>query len=221
MLVQDLMTRDVIAVRPDTPLVEVARLLVEHRIGGVPVVDEDNVVLGVVSETDFVIKERSADYSRSRFDRLIGRSDKDAAKVAAKTAGEAMTTPAIAIEGRVASVREAAIAMLERDINRLPVTESGRLVGILTRGDLVRLFAEPESVIADRLRERLRAVDGVSIESVENGVATLVGFVETRAVAETAAALAGTMDGVIAVNRERLTWRVESDKDLAVPLIPM
>lgn len=217
MRVYELMTHDVVAVPPDTTLKEVARLLVDHRIGGVPVIDDDRVVLGVVSESDFVIKELSSDnVRRSRFDQLLGRAKQDAARVAARMAGEAMTAPAITIDG-TASVREAAIKMVERNINRLPVTESGRLVGILTRGDLVGLFAQPDSAIADRLRHLLRAVDGLVVERVENGIATLAGTVETRVMAETAAHLAEVADGVVAVNRDRLTWREDSDREPTRP----
>src|SRR5450759_3673249 len=116
MRIDELMTRDVVAVRPETPLKDVARLLMKHRIGGVPVVDEDNVVLGVISESDFVIKEMGSDYvTRSRLDRLLGRANRESTRAAARTAGEAMSKPAISIDNPFASVREAAITMLEHN----------------------------------------------------------------------------------------------------------
>ncbi|HET9457147.1 MAG TPA: CBS domain-containing protein [Candidatus Limnocylindrales bacterium] len=202
------MTRNVIAVRPDTPLKDVARLLVKHRIGGVPVVDDDNVVLGVVSESDFAIKELSSDHvHQSKLDRLLGRPNRDAERVAATTAAEAMARPAITIDDPAGSVRDAATVMVERNINRLPVTESGRLVGILTRGDLVRMFAEPDDAIRDRLRHQLRAVDGLTVDRVEDGVATLSGIVGTKTVAEAAIHIAEKVDGVVAVAWNGLGWR--------------
>lgn len=217
MRVQELMTRGVVSVRPDTPLKDVARLLVEHRIGGVPVVDQDGVVLGVVSESDFAIKELSSDHiRRTRLDQLLGRPNRDADRVAATTAGEAMTQPAVIIDNPKTSVREAATLMVDRNINRLPVTDSGRLVGILTRGDLVRMFAQPDSAILDQLRQELRAVDGLAVAKVENGIATIVGTVKTRAMADAAMNIAEKVAGVVAVNRDGLAWSEESERDYTV-----
>jgi CBS domain-containing protein len=205
MKIHDVMTRDVVAVHPETPLKEVARLLVEHHIGGIPVVDHDNVVIGVVSESDFAMKERGIDYTRdSIIDRLAGRTAADEKRVLATIAGEAMSTPPITIEGRIASLREAAIVMLDRRVNRLPVTDDGRLIGIITRGDLVRVYAQPDETIATRLHDALRAVDGLIIEGVENGVVTLAGTVASLDLAAAAVRAAAAVDGVVAVHRERL-----------------
>ena len=111
MRVYDLMTRDPIAVKPATRLQEVARLLVEHRIGGVPVVDDNRVVVGVISQSDFAVKERGRDYVDSSSLAWILGETRDVRRqqqiVAARTAGEAMSRPPITIEGRLASVREA------------------------------------------------------------------------------------------------------------------
>ena len=220
MRVDEVMTREVITVHPETPLKEVARLLVEHRIGGVPVVDAQDRVLGVVSESDFAIKERGGDYiPHSRLGWLFGDPGRDAARiVAARTAGEAMTAPAVTIEGRVASLREAAITMVEHDINRLPVTEDGRLVGIITRGDLVRVFVQPDAAIQEKLRAALHSVDGLMVEGVEDGIVTVSGTVESRALAETAIRIAEALDGVVGVNSDRLVWREKSSPEPWVPI---
>lgn len=210
MRIYDVMSTDVVAVHPETPLKEVARLLAEHHISGMPVVDADNVVVGVISESDFVIKERGADFlPDSIADRLTGRRAHDARRVAATTAGEAMTAPAITIEGRIAPVREAAITMLEHHVNRIPIIERGRLVGIITRGDLVRLYARPDEQIAEHLREALRAVDGLVVERVTDGVVTLSGTVASPALADTAAHVAASVEGVVAVERDELNARVD------------
>lgn len=219
MRIYDVMTTDVVAVHPDTPLKEVARLLTEHRIGGMPVVDAENVVIGVISESDFVIKERGADYlPDSIVDRLTGRTARDARRVAATTAGEAMTAPAVTIEGRIASVREAAITMLDHRINRIPITEHGRLVGIITRGDLVRLYARPDEQIAEHLRDVLRAVDGLVVERVEDGVVTLAGTVASTSLADAAVRLAESIEGVVGVERDELSARAE--EDAYPPMVP-
>jgi CBS-domain-containing membrane protein len=206
--IYDLMTREVVSVRPETPLKEVAQLLVDHGIGGVPVTDSMGIVLGVVSESDFVTKELGREYARrSRLARLFGQPSPDAAKIEATTAAEAMTAPAVTIEGRIATVREAAIVMAEHGINRLPVIEDGRLVGIITRGDLVRIFAESDGILAERVGRRLHAVDGLAVDEVRNGVVTLSGTVESQELAKTAIEIARTTDGVVGVDAERVAWR--------------
>lgn len=210
MRVYDLMTRDPVAVKPDTPLKEVAHILVEHGFSGVPVVDDDNVVIGVVSESDFMIKERGREYvPSSALSWLLGDSPQirhEREIVEARTAGQAMSAPPITIEGRIASVREAAITMAERNINRLPVTEDGRLVGIITRGDLLRVYAQPDAQLADAVREALRSADGIIVESVENGVVRLAGTAASEAMAETTIRIAEAVDGVLAVDAEALNW---------------
>lgn len=211
MRVYDLMTRDPLAVKPETPLKEVAHLLVEHGFSGVPVVDDANVVVGVISESDFMVKERGREYvPSSALSWLLGdtkqvRHERDI--VEARTAGQAMSSPPITIEGRIASIREAAITMAERNINRLPVTEDGRLVGIITRGDLLRVYAQPDTQLAEAVREALRSADGIFVESVENGVVRLAGTAASEAMAETTIRIAEAVDGVLAVDAEALTWR--------------
>lgn len=213
MRVYELMTRDVVAVTPDTPLKEVARLMVDRGISGVPVVDEEGTVLGVVSESDFTLKKRGREYvSTSPLAWIFGdarRLRHERALIEARTARDAMTAPAVTIEGKVASVREAAVVMAEHKINRLPVTESGRLVGIITRGDILRLYARPDEAVLAELRNRLRAIDGVVVEGVEHGVVRLAGVAPSRGVADAAVGIAESVDGVVAVDAERLTWSEE------------
>jgi Mg/Co/Ni transporter MgtE len=99
MRVQDVMTQGVTTVTPDTPLKDVARKLVERGISGVPVVDEDGHVVGVVSEADVLAKERREPEGSGRFARLMRRAaSSESAKFSARLAGEAMTSPAITIE---------------------------------------------------------------------------------------------------------------------------
>jgi CBS domain-containing protein len=204
------MTRDAIAVKPGTPLKEVAQLLVEHGFSGVPVVDDDNVVVGVISESDFMLKERGREYvPSSALSWLLGETRQvrhEREIVEARTAGQAMSSPPITIEGRVASIREAAITMAERNINRLPVTEDGRLVGIITRADLLRVYAQPDAQLAEAVRDALRSADGIVVESVENGIVRLAGTAASQAMAETSIRIAEAVDGVLGVDAEALNW---------------
>ncbi len=200
MRIYDLMSRNVVSVRAETPLKEVARLLVEHTISGIPVVDERNVVLGIVSESDFMIKERGREHiSRSPLRWLLGENQRDLHRVEATTAGQAMTAPAVTIEGQTASLREAAILMSRHHVKRLPVTEGGKLVGIVTRADLLRVYIQTDEAIATAVRDVLRETDGVALDQVREGVVALsVSGADRDTVAGAVRAVEG-VDGVMAV----------------------
>ena len=173
-------------------------------------VDDDNVVVGVISESDFMLKERGREYvPSSALSWLLGETRQvrhEREIVEARTAGQAMSSPPITIEGRIASIREAAITMAERNINRLPVTEDGRLVGIITRADLLRVYAQPDAQLAEAVRDALRSADGIVVESVENGIVRLAGTAASQAMAETSIRIAEAVDGVLGVDAEALNW---------------
>jgi len=115
--VAEVMTKEVVTVTPDTPLRHVAKVLVEKKISGVPVVDAGKVV-GIVSEAD-----------------ILKAGDMD------KTAGEVMVTDVVSV-GPEACVTDAAAIMSDRGIKRLPVLDAnGNLVGIISRADVVRAMA--------------------------------------------------------------------------------
>lgn len=218
MKVRDIMRQDVITVRPETPLKEVARLLVDHRISGLPVVDAEGHVLGVVSEGDLIVKERGSETERPRLlGALLGgdRLRAELAKVEARTAGDAMTSPPITIEPG-APVRAAAALMVERQVNRLPVVEDGRLVGIVTRADVVRTFVRSD---AELQRE---VVDGVILRAmwldprlldvrVENGVVRVAGRVDRRSDARILEELIRRVEGVVDVE-VAVEWNVDDER---------
>jgi CBS domain-containing protein len=131
------MTTQVVTVAPEMSLKDAAILLVGHRISGVPVV-KDGEVLGVLSEGDILEKERGPALApvHGLLHWILGGGAEDMrAKLEAQTAGEAMSSPAITIESWY-SVAAAAIWMIERGVKRLPVAKNGRLVGIVSRRDL-------------------------------------------------------------------------------------
>ena len=140
MRIENVMTRAVITVPPGASLKEAARLLVEMRISGLPVVDSDGTVLGVLSEADMLVQARGARRGGGPLAWFIDPLDiSDRLKLAASVVAEAMTAPPVTIEsGR--TIAAAAELMIERGINRLPVVDLGKLVGIVTRNDLVRAF---------------------------------------------------------------------------------
>jgi CBS domain-containing protein len=192
MSVRDVMTRSVVSVRRSTPLKEVAQALIDNGISGVPVVDEDGAVLGLVSEADLLIKEQGADAIHHRpLARFLGESKESRAqlvKLGAITAAEAMTAPAITItSGR--SIHEAAAIMTARHVNRLPVVDEGRLVGIVSRADLVRAYVRSDDELAATIRQdvilRILWLDpALFTVVVKDGVASISGRVERRSTAE-------------------------------------
>ena len=219
MRVKDVMTSPVMTVGLDASLKEVAELLSHYRISGLPVTNEAGRVVGVVSEADFLYKERAAKpKERKGLLGLLLEGGTDAReKLNAATAGEAMTAPAITIEPSL-TVAEAAAIMLDERINRLPVVEGDTLVGIVTRADLVRAFVRSDEEIAAEIREDvvLRSLwiapERVSVE-VQDGVVTLAGEVETQAEAELLPQFAQRVPGVVSV-LSKLTW--ESDGEYRI-----
>jgi CBS domain-containing protein len=184
-----LMTQDVLTVQRDTSLREVAQLLSDRGISGVPVV-ERNTVLGVVSQTDIVAKQRGPAPKRGRLGTWFGRpsSAAEQERLEARTAGEVMTSPAITIESW-RTVAEAASLMLNRGIDRLPVSQDDKLVGIITQADLVGAFARSDAEIEHDIREEvvLRSFwipDDDLVISVRQGEVTLTGTVESKVIAE-------------------------------------
>lgn len=213
MRVRDVMTKDVVTIGPDASLKDVAAALAERRISGVPVVDADGQVVGVVSEADILVKERTVERERGGLiGWLLERDDELERKLAARTAAEAMTSPAVVVDADRA-LGEAAARMLDDGVNRLPVMENGGLVGIVSRADLVRAFTRSDEEIEHEIREDvLRRTlwitpDDVQIV-VERGAVTLEGGLETRTEADLARAFVERVPGVVSVD-SRLTWAVD------------
>jgi CBS domain-containing protein len=194
MRIYEQMTSDVVTVAPEATLLEVTRLLAERRISGVPVVDAKGRVRGIVSEGDVV-------------DRIGGEA------FGTTTAREAMTSPAITIDpGR--PLAAAADLMLKHRINRLPVVDGNRLVGIIARADLVRAFVRDDEAIAKDIRSNvvLRGIYAAPRDvevGVRAGDVTLSGQVESRGKAELLVELVKRVPGVVTVESE-LTWRSDS-----------
>lgn len=203
MKVCDLMTRAVATVTPDTTLRDAARILAQRGISGVPVVDEHGSVTGVLSEADIVVKAGG----EARGARLLGwllDSDTDLeSKIRAHTVGDAMSAPAITISPD-RPIHEAAKVMAAESVNRLPVVEDGRLVGIVTRADVVRAFTRSDAEIADEIdREILRRTlwlePGSVTLHVVDGQVTIEGQVESDADVELLPVFVSRVPGVVSV----------------------
>ena len=147
MKVSELMVQPVIVVNEQTTLAEVARLMLERRMGGIPVTDAQGILCGIITESDFAAKEKGVPFSTFRAPQLFGQwMGKEGVEELYRTA---QTMPAQTImTRRVVTVTEdepveAVIQkMLSHDINRIPVVRQGVPVGIVTRHDLLKLMAQ-------------------------------------------------------------------------------
>jgi CBS domain-containing protein len=219
MKVDDVMQRDVHTVWPETSLKHVAAMLSEHGIGGMPVIDHHERPLGVVSTADIVIKEWAEIPGKGL--RAVFRrrgSDPVAAKVNARTAGEAMSAPAVTIE-RGMPLSVAVERMLAGGVNRLPVVEQERLVGIVTSRDLVRAFARGDAELESEIRrEALEGrswTDEIDVE-IRNGEVTLRGQVDSVFDARALPIQVRHILGVVSVDSELSGWDPERRRQVAV-----
>ncbi len=216
MTVRDAMTSPVVTIPLTAPLRDVARLLMDNRVSGVPVVDVDGTVLGVVSEADLLVKEQGPGAVHHRpLARFLGESKKTRAqlvKLGAITAHEAMTSPAITItSGR--PIPEAAAIMTARRINRLPVVDNGRLVGIISRADLVRAYVRSDHELAETIRQdvilRILWLDPEQFTVVvKGGVASIIGHVERRSTAEMIEQAVTMVPGIVDVHAS-VSWSMD------------
>lgn len=215
MKVSELMTTDVVTTTPATPIRDVARAMVEHGISGMPVCDDAGAVVGVISEGDVLYKELGRVEVRGGFLGWFLDPETDVVeKSEARTAAEAMTSPAITAlpyESAAAAARH----MTEKGVNRLPVvTNDGRLVGIVTRADLVRAFVRPDHLVEaeirdDVLRRVLWLTPGAIDVQVRDGEVDLAGLLDTEAEAEVLEKLVAKVPGVVTV-RSAVTFKRET-----------
>jgi CBS domain-containing protein len=204
---------NVVSVHTDTGYKEIAELLTERQVSAVPVLDGTSHVVGVVSEADLLVKESLLEVAEHPS--LIAGPKARAArgKQAGRTAGELMTSPAITI-GPEVDVVQAARLMEARRVKRLPVADAqGRLLGIVSRRDILRLFVRPDGEIRHEIREevllRMLWVDPAPLDvTVADGVVHLHGEVENRGLAELIGSLVRRTDGVVDVVNG-LTFRVD------------
>jgi CBS domain-containing protein len=178
--VRDVMRADVVTVDRITPYKEIARLLAEHRISAVPVLMMGRHVAGIVSEDDLLAaRDQAAGRARSRGSSRLPWVRRQGDGHVRLTAGALMTSPAITVNPD-APIPRAYRLMHTHHIKRLPVVDAGgKLIGIVSRSDLLRVFLRPDAQIAQQARELLAEIlltgpASVTV-SVQGGVVTLSG----------------------------------------------
>jgi CBS domain-containing protein len=203
--VADVMTRSVVSVGALTGYKEIVETLADHSVSAVPVVDDGGHVIGVVSEADLLYKTEYAaqPYPSSRlWERKKVRAARG--KASAEVAGELMTSPAVVVDA-TETVGAAARLMDTQAVKRLAVVDGqGKLVGIVSRGDILRLFLRNDADIAREVREDVLLhdlwidPDDISVE-VDNGVVTLGGVVDRHSTIGIVVKLVQRVAGVVDV----------------------
>jgi CBS domain-containing protein len=204
--VGDVMSTGVVSVREDATYREIVDIVEERGVGAVPVIGDCDRVVGIVSESDLLSKVRYAGSAHEAplFEGRKHRTTRE--KAIAATAGELMSAPAVTVLDGTSVVRAARL-MAELKVKRLPVVnDTGRLVGIVTGRDLLKVFLRADDAIAADVREDLFARCGAGLDvAVTDGAVTLAGEVERRSEIPVAVTVAERVDGVVAVT-ERLTY---------------
>jgi CBS domain-containing protein len=200
MHVRDLMTTDVVAVAPTTSIRDAARMMFRYRVSGLPVVDPEGHVLGIITEGDFLAME------------LKRAEGGDTPEFVSEVMSHSVLSVSPDLE-----VMEAARFMYEHDVKRVVVVEAGTMTGIISRFDIVAGFTRPDDLIEDEIREdlirRVLFVDPETVDvRVSNGVVTLFGKIGTRTEVRLMEELTRRLDGVVDVDNE-LEWRID-DTDL-------
>jgi CBS domain-containing protein len=210
MRAREIMSTPVITAHPETPLKEVAEILARHRITGVPVVDGKGHLVGIISESDFV-RKMEGEQRRGRLGPMAEVLGK-ARKLQTQAASELMTNRVIT-GGPDTSVRELTRLMSAHDVNRIPIVEEGRLIGIVTRADILRTFVRTDTAISEEVQWRLAHelwIDPGGLEiATHNGVVTMAGEVDTHSDVALAERWAAATEGVVAVDVRRLRYRVD------------
>ncbi|PXY36547.1 CBS domain-containing protein [Prauserella flavalba] len=193
MLARDVMTAPVVTVTPETPVRTAAATLAARGFTALPVVNDEGWLLGVVTEIDLV---------RDRFPRDIRspRLEDVSEPPPGATVGDVMTAPAVAV-GVTLDVVGVVRVMLDEGLRSLPVVDGERVVGIVSRRDLVRMLARDDAMLARDVRNRLAMVSapGRWGVHVDDGVVTLTDPKDDESDRHVATVLAESVPGVLRV----------------------
>jgi|SRR6266540_1567773 CBS domain-containing protein len=215
--VRDVMTTMVVTASPDTPYKQLVQLLAEHQVSAVPIVDDRRHVLGVVSEADLLLKQEHPNRLAEALWLQSRRRRVERAKASGAVAADLMTSPVITV-GRDTSVVEAARLLHAKGVKRLPVEDAlGRLVGIVSRADLLAGFLRTDDEIRREILEDLIRRDFLMGPerfhvNVHDGVVVLQGSCERRSLIPILVRAVEGVEGVVRVEN-RLGYDVDDIRE--------
>lgn len=206
---RDVMTSPAVTVRPDTPVVEAARIMARRRISGLPVVDEDGHLMGIVTEADLLLKEAGpgglplvafhAEGPPPDVQPLLRRYE-------GRLVGEVMTREVVATQEDT-PLQQVAALMARKNVNRIPILRGRVVVGVVSRNDVLKAFLVEDEELVRRVQETLEELglppDRVHVE-VQDGVVRLRGRVDSPGEARVVALCVRGLDGVVAVDTAEL-----------------
>ena len=202
--VSDVMTSRVHVATPAAPFKLLVRMIEENKVSAIPIVDQQGVPIGIVSETDLLLKERRVELESSRDLLHVHKRRLERAKAAGTIASEVMTSPAITVESDT-SLSRAARLMQERNVRRLVVVdERGRIAGIVSRSDLLQVFLRTDEELREEITGKLipailmSSSEAVGVDVRLNNV-TLSGEVDRKSDADILTRLTRELDGVVGV----------------------
>ncbi|HEV2027965.1 MAG TPA: CBS domain-containing protein [Candidatus Dormibacteraeota bacterium] len=209
--VSDVMTRHVHVASPLTPFKLLVRLIEENRVSAIPIVDQQGKPVGIVSETDLLLKQIRPGLESARDLLHVGKRRHQRAKALGTVALDVMTSPAITVASDT-GLGDAARMMQDKNLRRLVVVDEGdRIAGIVSRSDVLKVFLRTDDELLEEIRGELipsllmSTPDAVDVEVCWN-VVTLSGEVDRKSEAEIVTRLASELDGVVGVI-DQLTYR--------------
>jgi CBS domain-containing protein len=209
--VKDLMSTQIVAVRREATFKEMAATLRQYRVSGFPVIDDEGKVIGLVSEADLLAKEAAVDGRPGAQGRIASVvHHKEVAKAGGVSAGDLMTHPAVTVRPDD-SAEHAARLMYSLQVKRLPVVDAaGRLIGIVSRADVLSVFDRPDDEILAEITDevilhRFLMDPALFTVTVADGVVAIKGAPETADLGHEVVDAIRHVQGVVAV-RDQLAY---------------
>jgi CBS domain-containing protein len=206
------MNTPVITIGPNAPFQEIVSVMLAHAVGGLPVVDDNGRVLGIVTKADLLPNVEAPRTELIPWRRPSWRAEQITDKhgvVGETTAGDLMTKDVITA-GEETGTHQLGQLMLSHRINRLPIVKHGVLVGIVTRTDILKSFKRSDHAVLAAIQEMIEHELWIDPQKLRvvclNGAVTVSGEVERRSERDLAVRLIKTTDGVVGVDADRFEF---------------
>ncbi len=214
---RDIMTSPAITARPDARVKDLVALMITHRISGIPIVTADHELVGIITEADILFKEvlpkphEPTPIAQRLHLPGIAEAAERARKAEGLRADEIMTSPVITVT-EAATVHEIAGLMVKHKVNRIPVLRAGKVVGIVSRADVLKAFTRTDQDLTEAIREGILHdlwvdISKLAIE-VKDGIVHLEGTLDRRSEKELVEKWAALADGVVGIE-SRLTYETD------------